>query len=151
MFHLKFKHTWHLKWNRSESMHWTFRKGSLSLCKQKPMLFFMALYLLKLISHGKSQNSSVCRCLPAQCYWEGSSPWQDPCSHSAEGSLPFLRLTSVLIHIQAGERKLSRLQTAAIMGYPFLEAGENQQFCQDSSLLLASSARGQRLNRLRHI
>lgn len=95
MFHLKFKHTWHLKWNRSESMHQTFSKGSLNLCKQKLILFFMALYLLKLISPDKSQEyASDEACL---------TPWgrqllpRDPHSHPDKGSVPFPHFTSVVI------------------------------------------------------
>lgn len=133
MFHLKFKHTWHLKWNRSDSMHWTFSKHSGNLCKQKPMLFSWSCI---------SWNSSAMRSLKTTVYLMLapimllgrqlllSRPLVPLCWRITSLS-PF---TYVLIHIQAGERKTSRLQTAAIMGYPFLEAGDSQH----RTLLLAS-------------
>lgn len=101
MFHLQFKHTWHLKWNRSESMHQTFSKGSLNLCKQKLLLFFffVALYLWN--SSAQKSLKSTLRMLPRmpqgmQPHHTSSHP-RNTCSHPAEGSVLFPYFTTVVI------------------------------------------------------
>lgn len=109
-------------------MHWTFSKGSLNLRKQKLILLFVALYLLKLVNPEKSQKHAAdAACLTA---WGRQIP-ESSVSTLTRDQLPFPSLW------WSGGRKASRLQTAAVMGYPWLESGEQQQFCQHSTLLQA--------------
>lgn len=124
MFHLKFKHTWHLKWNRSESMHWTFSKDSLNLRKQKCILFLWPYIFWNSSALGslKKHTADAAYVMP-----QGRQPPETPVPTLPKDLFPFHTSPLWWSHIKAGGRKASRLQAAAIMGYPLLESREQQQ------------------------
>lgn len=137
MFHLKFKHIWHLKWNRSESMHWTFSKDSLNLRKQKPILFSwpcISWNSSTMRSLKTSVHADVC---PHSTIGKAAPPAKIPTPTLLKDHFPF-STSPVSIPRTAGGRTTSRLQTAATLGYPSPESRGNQQLCQHSTLLLAS-------------
>lgn len=134
MFHLKFKHTWHLKGNRLDSMHWTFSKDSGNLRKQKPMAF----YLLKLIGHEKSQNHSVFDACPHNATGKAAPAVKTPGPTLLKDHFPFYPSPMCWSTYKLERERQADYRQQLQRVIPSLNQGINQQLCQHSTLPEAS-------------